>query len=102
MHRVWSSTLTQREPTSTTPTRYGPASYFSKESDLLLSLLRFMKVAPTPQSGLTVEHLRAFLAVAEHQHVTRAAEELGLTQPAVSHQLKALERALGLAVFERL
>ncbi len=48
-----------------------------------------------------MEQLRAFATVAEHQHVTRAADELGLTQPAVSHQLKALERVLGLAVLER-
>ncbi|MDA8073980.1 MAG: LysR substrate-binding domain-containing protein [Actinomycetota bacterium] len=54
-----------------------------------------------PSSSLTVEQLRTFAVVAEHQHVTRAASALGLTQPAVSHQLKALERKLGLAVFER-
>ncbi len=48
-----------------------------------------------------MELLRTFAAVAEHQHVTRAADELGLTQPAVSHRLEALERALGLAVLER-
>ena len=48
-----------------------------------------------------MEQLRAFAAVAAHQHVTHAATELGVTQPAVSHQLKALERVLGLAVFER-
>ena len=39
--------------------------------------------------------------MAELQHVTRAAIELGLSQPAVSHQLKALERTLGLTVLER-
>ena len=49
----------------------------------------------------TVEQLRAFLAVAEHEHVTKAAAALGLSQPSISHQLKALERSLGLAVFER-
>ncbi len=54
-----------------------------------------------PSSSLTIEQLRTFAVVAEHQHVTRAASALGLTQPAVSHQLKALERKLGLAVFER-
>ncbi|MDA8283850.1 MAG: LysR family transcriptional regulator [Actinomycetota bacterium] len=56
---------------------------------------------PRPSSSLTVEQLRTFAVVAELQHVTRAAGALGLTQPAVSHQLKALERKLGLAVFER-
>lgn len=57
--------------------------------------------AGAPRDGATVEQLRAFVAVAEHQHVTRAAAALGLTQPAVSHQLKAFQRALGLALFER-
>jgi DNA-binding transcriptional LysR family regulator len=57
---------------------------------------------PLPaSSSLTIEQLRAFAVVAEHQHVTRAASVLGLTQPAVSHQLKALERKLGLRVLER-
>jgi DNA-binding transcriptional LysR family regulator len=33
---------------------------------------------------MTLEQLRIFLAVVEHQHFTRAAEELYITQPAVS------------------
>ena len=57
--------------------------------------------AAAPERSVTAEQLRAFATVAELQHVTRAAIELGLSQPAVSHQLKALERALGLAVLER-
>lgn len=52
-------------------------------------------------TGPSVEQLRAFSAVASHEHVTRASEELGLSQPSVSHQLKALERVLGLELFER-
>lgn len=51
--------------------------------------------------GVSFEQLRAFTAVAEHEHVTRAADQLGLSQPSVSHQLKALERVLGVALFER-
>ena len=58
-------------------------------------------MSSSTRNGVSLEQLRAFLAVAKHEHVTRAADELGLTQPAVSHQLKALERALGLVVFER-
>jgi len=49
----------------------------------------------------TVAQLRAFLTVAQTEHVTRAADELGLSQPAVSHQLRALERSLGLPLVER-
>ena len=45
--------------------------------------------------------LKAFEAAARHESFTRAAEELSVTQGAVSHQVKALERDLGLLLFER-
>src|ERR671927_485870 len=40
---------------------------------------------------MTLEQLRVFVAVAERQHVTRAAEALNLTQSAVSWAIGALE-----------
>ena len=46
--------------------------------------------------------LRAFEAAARHLSFTRAAEELRVTQAAVSHQVKALEQRLGVALFRRL
>jgi LysR family transcriptional regulator, glycine cleavage system transcriptional activator len=45
--------------------------------------------------------LKAFEAAARHESFTRAAEELCVTQGAVSHQVKALEMALGLKLFTR-
>ena len=45
--------------------------------------------------------LRSFEAAARHQSFTRAADELCVTQGAVSHQVKALETALGLKLFNR-
>jgi DNA-binding transcriptional LysR family regulator len=45
--------------------------------------------------------LRSFEAVARHLSFTRAADELALTQSAVSHQIRALEEHLGARVFER-
>ncbi len=46
--------------------------------------------------------LRAFESAARHLSFTRAAEELYVTQAAVSHQVKALEEHLGLKLFKRL
>ncbi len=45
--------------------------------------------------------LRAFEATARHGSLTKAAGELNVTHGAVSHQLKALERSLGVRLFER-
>lgn len=46
--------------------------------------------------------LRAFEAAARHLSFTKAADELRVTQAAVSHQVKALEARLGAALFRRL
>ena len=45
--------------------------------------------------------LKAFEAAARSQNFTRAAEELRVTQGAVSHQVKALEATLGIKLFNR-
>ena len=45
--------------------------------------------------------LKSFEAAARHESFTRAAEELNVTQGAVSHQVKALEAELGLKLFNR-
>lgn len=46
--------------------------------------------------------IRAFEAAARHQSFTRAAEELGMTQAAVSYQIKQLEDRLGEPLFVRM
>jgi DNA-binding transcriptional LysR family regulator len=50
----------------------------------------------------TLRQLRVFEAVARHASYSRAAEELHLTQPAVSIQVKQLEHHAGLPLFEQL
>ena len=45
--------------------------------------------------------LKAFEAAARSESFTRAAEELCVTQGAVSHQVKALEATLGIKLFNR-
>lgn len=51
-------------------------------------------------SALTLHQLRVFRAVAGTGNLTRAAEQLGISQPAVSMQVKQLERILGLPLLE--
>jgi len=51
---------------------------------------------------LTLRQLQCFSAVAKHLSYTRAAEELHLTQPAVSMQIRQLEQQAGLALTEQL
>lgn len=50
---------------------------------------------------MDLNKLRTFIAVAREGNLTRAADILCLSQPAVSAQLKALEEELGLQLFER-
>lgn len=46
--------------------------------------------------------IRHFLTVVEHQQISTAADQLGLTQPALSKSIKQLEDRLGVTLFERL
>jgi len=49
----------------------------------------------------TLHQLKVFEAVARHSSFTRAAEELFLTQPTVSMQVKQLSKAVGMPLFEQ-
>lgn len=46
-------------------------------------------------------HYQLLIAVSRHRQLTRAADDLGLTQPAASHQIREAERRLGVTLFKR-
>jgi LysR family cyn operon transcriptional activator len=50
---------------------------------------------------MEIRHLRYFLAVAETQHMTRAAAQAHVTQSTLSHQIRQLEESLGTVLFDR-
>jgi len=51
--------------------------------------------------NISTRQLRAFVAAARHQHFTRAAKEMCLSQPAFSSLIKTLEEDLGAQLFAR-
>ena len=54
-----------------------------------------------PSPGFELRQLRTFAAVAQRRSFTRAADDLHIAQQAVSQQIKALERSLGVTLLRR-
>ena len=63
-----------------------------------------MRGGPTSSArpdAVTLQQLRVFVAVAEREHITRAAVDLRLAQSVVSSRICALESAIGSRLFDR-
>ncbi len=52
-------------------------------------------------AALELRHLRYLIAVAERGNFTRAAEDLHISQPTLSQQIRQLERAVGVQLLDR-
>src|SRR5438477_7159724 len=65
--------------------------YITRDNNMLLG----------EETAMNLQYLRVFLTVAEHEHITRASEELILSQPAVTKTIQHLEQEIGLELIER-
>jgi DNA-binding transcriptional LysR family regulator len=63
--------------------------------------LRLPALYARAQVFMELRPLRSFIAAAEEGNISRAAQRLNLTQPALSRQIKGLEEELGVSLLER-
>lgn len=69
---------------------------------IAMKLWNTSDLASVPPSPMDIQDLQAFLAVANHQSFSAAAEQLHLTQPAISKRVAGLEQRLGHRLFDRI
>lgn len=68
---------------------------------LLKCIIGEVRATSSEEITMNLYHLRVFLTVAEHEHITRASEELILSQPAVTKIIQNLEHEVGVELIER-
>ena len=79
-----------------------PAGYESARSNLMVWPLSMQRSEDGPMTNeIDLRLLRAATVVAAELHITHASERLGITQPALTKQLKELEDRVGAVLFDR-
>src|SRR6185503_3201883 len=77
-------------------------TYFDGYDNILLIGNSYSTGSISAMLHVTLRQLKVFESVARNLSFSRAAQELYLTQPAVSMQIKQLEDSIGLPLFEQL
>ncbi len=78
------------------------ADYHIKQIDIIYFFDKIFLSVLQPATPMDTQNLQAFLAVARHLSFSNAAEELHLTQPAISKRIALLEQDLDLPLFNRI
>lgn len=50
---------------------------------------------------MNIRHLRFFVELAKTEHMAKAAEKLGISQPSLSYAISSIEEELGVPLFEK-
>lgn len=68
---------------------------------IAIESLNYYQISELKMRQIELRHLRAFIAVAQHLHFSRAAEALDMAPPALTKQIKEAEQLLGVRLFHR-
>lgn len=74
---------------------------FFKEDDIMLSAVKLYQKGFLDMSELEMRQIEVFLCAARHQNISRAAEALSISQPALSKAISKMEKDFGAPLFDR-